>query len=149
MQTFLTFESFKETAESLDSKRLNKQRVEALQIYKSLTGQYESGAWQNHPATRMWRGAEALLCLYAIKICNECDRRGFADNTGMLDKFYDQMNRHLFYVPMWWVNRAQRDRIIYTHRCNLLRKDYNYYKDIFPDVRPEDIFTTSYAWPIP
>ena len=33
MQTFLPYADFKRSAESLDNKRLGKQRVEAMQIY--------------------------------------------------------------------------------------------------------------------
>jgi hypothetical protein len=146
MQTFLPAESFQECAQILDSQRLNKQRVECLQIYNALTGR--SNGWINHPATRMWRRAEHLLCIYAIKISDECDRRGIADNTGVKEKFYEYMNRHLFYVPRWWADEKTKQLVIHTHRCNLLRKDYEYYRKFFPEVPASEIFVTDYHWPI-
>lgn len=145
MQTFLPAETFAECAIVIDSKRLNKQRVECLQVYNALTGR--SSGWTNHPATLMWRGYEALLCTYAIKICLECNRRGFADNTGMLDKFHRYMNNHQFIIPWWWAEEATKNKIIHSHQCNLLRKEYSHYKKIFPWIPEAEIFITDYHWP--
>ena len=60
MQTFLPFESFRESAKVLDDRRLGKQRVEALQIIKAITGQKRLDGkpykgWLNHPCSVMWR----------------------------------------------------------------------------------------------
>jgi hypothetical protein len=55
MQTFLPHRNFDKTAKHLDRKRLIKQSVENLQVLKSLSGLYASGAWKNHPAVKMWR----------------------------------------------------------------------------------------------
>ena len=146
MQTFLCSDSFKETAQILDSRRLNKQRVEVLQIYNSLTG--KSNGWTHHPAVRMWRGAEQLLLIYGIKMCDECDVRGFADNTRMKDRFYEYLHKHVFHIPSWWADKQTKDAIIRTHQCNLLRKDYEYYKQHFPHIPTSDIFVTDYHWPV-
>ena len=45
------------TASQLDNKRLGKQRVEAYQIIRALTG--ESQGWIHHPATKMWHARRA------------------------------------------------------------------------------------------
>jgi hypothetical protein len=147
MQTFLTSPSFQETAQHLDSLRLNKQRVECLQIYNSITG--ISQGWSNHPAVRMWEKHPALLCLYALKMSEECTRRGIKDNAGLEEKFFTWMNAHPFIVPEWWANADSQSRIIHTHRCNLLRKDYLHYRSVFPDVDSKEIFVTDYYWPVP
>ena len=76
MQTFLPSYDFAECAKSLDRKRLMKQRVENLQILKSLAGLYESGAWSNHPAVKMWEGHEDWLFLYNEEIIKEVISRG-------------------------------------------------------------------------
>ena len=70
MQTFMQQQSYKLVAQELDDKRLGKQRVEAYQISKALKGDYAtSGAWENHPATLMWRGYEHQLGWYGFYIC--------------------------------------------------------------------------------
>ena len=52
MQTFLPYRSFSFSAGILDSRRLNKQIVEAYQI---ITGRVPN---KNHPACLMWKGHE-------------------------------------------------------------------------------------------
>ena len=59
MQTFLPFSDFEKSAKALDYRRLGKQRIEAYQIWKVLTGQ--TTAWKNHPAVKMWQGYEQAL----------------------------------------------------------------------------------------
>lgn len=51
MQTFMPYYNWDECAKVLDNKRLNKQKVEALQILKAINDP-EYG-WQNHPAVNM------------------------------------------------------------------------------------------------
>jgi len=50
VNTFLPHADFVKSAESLDNKRLGKQRVEAWQILQALRG--NTKGWVNHPATR-------------------------------------------------------------------------------------------------
>lgn len=156
MQTFLIHESFLETARALDTRRLNKQVVECKQIYASLTGMSEpygkpakqTNSWQHHPAVRMWKGAEHLLCVYAIIMREEATRRKIRDNTEMLKFFEVRMNRHPFIIPSWWSEEAQKSRIIFTHRCNLARKDWKHYFPQFKELKAGDVFTTPYHWPV-
>lgn len=63
MQTFLPYPDFSQTARCLDYRRLGKQRVEAMQLWK--------GQWPNHPASKMWRGHEDWLALYYLEISRE------------------------------------------------------------------------------
>lgn len=63
----------KKSAKCLDDKRLGKQRVEAWQILK--------GDFQNHPASKMWRGCQAALITYIDAITSEWVSRGFDDNV--------------------------------------------------------------------
>jgi hypothetical protein len=138
MQTFLPDESFVKSAYYLDNKRLGKQRVECLHILKALTTP-EYG-WQNHPATKMWRGYEHALAIYAVAICDEWERRGFKDtcrekiiNILMTLPFKDTK-------PKWLGD----DRVHASHRANLKRKDpefYGRYAWDEPDYLP-------YVWPV-
>ena len=49
MQTFLPYRDFRQSAEVLDSKRLNKQILEGYQILKVLNSDDPKAAWRNHP----------------------------------------------------------------------------------------------------
>src|SRR3954467_10297198 len=54
MQTFLPVADFADSARLLDSPRLGKQRVEALQILRAI--ELPDYGWVNHPAVLMWGG---------------------------------------------------------------------------------------------
>jgi hypothetical protein len=56
VQPFLPFTDFEETAQSLETRRLGKRRVETLQIVRAPTR--PGYARRNHPAIRMWREYE-------------------------------------------------------------------------------------------
>ena len=54
MQTFLPYESFEKSAQTLDWRRLGKQRVEGMQIINAITGKKRKDGkpykgWINHP----------------------------------------------------------------------------------------------------
>lgn len=148
MQTFLPYPSYAKSARVLDNKRLGKQRVECKQILRALGvligGLRGSGrGWVHHPAVVMWRGYEHSLCNYAIAMCKEWRRRGFADS--LLDEFVAAQRAirggwRLFRPrPAFVGNRAFHA----SHRSNLLRKDPNYYGQ-FGWVEPADL---PYFWP--
>lgn len=81
MQTFLPYPDFQRVAETLDWRRLGKQRVEARQI---LTALQKGGAWHKHPAVLMWRGFEAALGLYSDYMIREWVKRGYRNNMKFL-----------------------------------------------------------------
>jgi hypothetical protein len=158
MQTFLLSESFRETASFLDSKRLAKQRIETFQIYNALIGLRldsisdeiiaPAKGFLNHPAVRMWQGAENLLCMYGFWISLECDARNIRDDRCLKEFFERRANRHPFVVPRWWLDPIAQKRIIYTHRCNLMRKDPAFYGSRFPEITMAE-YGTPYLWPQP
>ena len=134
MQTFLPIPSFVESARCLDDKRLGKQRVEALQILKALRGEYsKTGAWENHPATKMWRGYETALGQYKNAMVSEWVARGF-QNTMAWETTLDT-----FDMPWWWGDEAFHQ----SHQSNLLRKDPAFYAQFGWKVPP----TLPYVWP--
>lgn len=122
MQTFLTDSNFQNTAITLDYRRLGKQRVEAWQILRALTG--ETKGWVNHPATKMWRGYEFLLCQYGITMCVEWESRGYKDT--MLNRFAEMANQFDLCDNPWWLDFQP---LITSHRSNLYRKDPIYYQE--------------------
>jgi len=84
MQTFLPIPTrdYSEIARLLDSKRLYKQALEAIQITLVLIKKDKEGnfrepkGWVNHPAVRMWRGHEVELARYTWHMISEATHRG-------------------------------------------------------------------------
>lgn len=138
MQTFLPYSNFHETAKVLDWRRLGKQRVEAKQILLTIDRGDEAKGWKNHPAVNMWRGYETALAYYGACICAEWIERGYNDTQ--LPWFRERIGNNVVELP-WWL---EDERVFIGHRSNLLRKDYDYYSQFWPDV-PDDI---PYYWPV-
>lgn len=139
MQTFLPYSSFFISAACLDYKRLGKQRVEAKQILNVLLGKAKINdkgiiAWANHPAVKMWRGYELALAWYHNIMIQEWICRGYK-NTMLLE----ELNGKLVFPP--WLGNVDFHA---SHRSNLLRKDYQYYKAF---GWPESL-DLPYYWPI-
>lgn len=150
MQTFLPEADFSKTAMHLDRQRLMKQRIENLQILKSLAGLYSSGAWSNHPAVRMWSGHEDWLFLYNEAILKEVFLRGYKDNTSQeFDRIYSEHFLGLESDKPWWLGKH---KLHYTHKGRLYEKDpekYYFYHE-FADYRELGYTcceTCSYYWP--
>jgi hypothetical protein len=136
MNTFLPYRSFWQSARCLDRLRLGKQRIEVLQILRTLTGSSEG--WKNHPATCMWRGYEPALAEYGFEICREWTSRGYKDTCyGKIAEIVDPV-AHAY--PPWLGD----DRLHASHRSNLLRKDPLHYKQ-FHWVEPDNL---PYYWPV-
>lgn len=149
MQTFLPHPEFFESARCLDAKRLGKQRVETKQILIALgvpVGDHlgnSDSSWRNHPAVLMWKGHEAQLAQYGLVMCHVWAKRGFKDTL------YPQFKDALIYCindcrfgltnPNW----LGFDKLHASHRSNLLRKDYAYYRQ-FGWQEPPDL---PYFWP--
>ena len=141
MQTFLPYEDFAKSAQVLDMRRLGKQRVEGMQIMRALTD--PTYGWQNHPAVKMWRGHESWLMGYLSKICREWVARGYKDTCYdktlaiYLEAFpgYPTHPR-----PPWLGNR----RFHLSHRRNLLRKDWLWYRKFWPRLSD----ALEYVWPV-
>jgi hypothetical protein len=133
MQTFLPLPSMGQSVKCLDNKRLGKQRVEALQILKALNGDYnKTGAWVNHPATKMWRGFEPALTFYKDLCIEEWIRRGFKNTM-------EYKKEHGVIMPPW----LGCDDFHASHRSNLLRKDPDFYSQ-FNWKESDDL---PYVWP--
>lgn len=136
MQTFLPYKNFRESAKSLDYRRLGKQRVECLQILKAHT--QEGYGWKNHPATKMWVGYTKALAEYAVVICDEWISRGYKDTCRQKILDIVSIDGDIEYPP--WLGD---ERVHASHRANLLRKDMNYYGQHSWSEDPN----TEYYWP--
>ncbi|MEU1471668.1 MSMEG_6728 family protein [Streptomyces sp. NPDC005761] len=149
MQTFLPYPDFTESAAVLDSRRLGKQRVEALQVFRGLT--VPGYGWRRHPAVRMWAGYEEALVRYGLDICTAWTAEGRADTCAIT--LMQDFSSHLHTTTVRtqaqlaadgelppWLGAAEFHR---SHQSALLRKDPAHYRGRFPHV-PDDL---PYVWP--
>jgi hypothetical protein len=140
MQTFLPYPDFHASASTLDRLRLGKQRVEAMQILRTITGQ--STGWRSHPAVRMWQGYPQALASYGLAVCEVWRERGYFDTAA--DFFDDWLMANGLpwsdsLLPPWLSLPAFHA----SHRSNLLRKSPEHYGQ-FGWIEPHDL---PYLWP--
>ncbi|MFF5338314.1 MSMEG_6728 family protein [Streptomyces sp. NPDC013181] len=149
MQTFLPFPGFAESAGVLDPRRLGKQRVEALQVFRGLT--VPGYGWRRHPAVRMWAGYEEALVRYGLDVCAVWTAGGRADTCAAT--LVHDFRAHAAGAPVRsqaglasagelppWLGDPAFHR---SHQSALLRKDPEHYGGLFPGV-PDDL---PYVWP--
>lgn len=135
MQTFLPYGvDFEKSLNCLDNKRAGKQRVEAFQIIKSIEN---GGAWKNHVAVRMWDGNLNVLKEYYNACLVEWQNRGFKNSMQSFEISFIE-------YPEW----LKDYRLIFSHRANLLRKDYCYYTKFNWNIEKELAEKTPYWWPV-
>lgn len=127
--TFVPFDNFEACAKSLDYRRLGKQRVEAYQIWRTLTG--KSKGWRNHPAVKSWAGHTCALAKYTNAMIREWVHRGYRNNMLLLPHCANPK------MPWWWGN----EKIHASHRGVLNRKKPEFYK--FENTME----FTEYIWP--
>lgn len=133
----MPYTDFDQVANCLDSQRLGKQRVEALQILQSIP------LGEHSAACEMWRGHEYTLARYGHTMCVAWAIRGFRDNLRPL------FAQHLTALPLSpipnWLNPSTEEakRLMLTHRSNLVRKDPDYYRRYWPTINPNE----RYYWP--
>lgn len=142
MQTFLPYSDFRKSLETLDNRRLGKQRVEGYQI---LRGMFDlSQGWLHHPAVKMWRGHAPSLVDYTLTACEVWCERGFSDTTA--DKVYELDAEFLSYephdcVPPSWTTDP---RVLDSHKAMLFHKDPIHYKQ-FAEYGAK---IKEYYWPV-
>ncbi|HST71647.1 MSMEG_6728 family protein [Kocuria rosea] len=145
MQTFLPYPDFARSARVLDRRRLGKQRVETLQVLRAAT--VPGYGWFRHPATAMWSQHVPALVAYGRAMVDEWTARGGADSTGwQIREFapqeWDRSPDDGVSEPPPWLGDEALHR---SHRSNLLRKDEDFYRPLFP----EDPAGLDYVWPVP
>jgi hypothetical protein len=144
MQTFLPYPDFRQSAAALDTPRLGKQRVEALQTLRALV--IPEYGWQSHPAIRMWMGHVPALTMYGLAMVDEWTTRGFDDTTRDNIREFAPQAAHPDYaakivLPPWLGNPDFH----LSHRSNLIRKDPHFYEEVFPGTE----HGLEYVWPEP
>ncbi len=143
MQTFLAYPDFGASARVLDSARLGKQRLEALQALRALV--LPVYGWSNHPAARMWRGHVPALTRYTLTMIEEWTARGNADSLfETVLEFAPQVataRQDALEMPPWVGDEAFHR----SHQSNLVRKFAEHYRPHFADVADD----LPYVWPEP
>lgn len=141
--TFLPYPDFKRSIQSLDNKRLGKQRVEAKQLINALT---LGGSLEKHPACKMWRGYESALKLYYNICLDEFEARGFKNNMERISPdsgdIYISPNKGDKVVYPWFINWLPFHK---SHQASLVRKHPEYYREKF-NVE-EYYLDKGYIWP--
>ena len=137
MQTFLPVANFVESVKILDWRRLNKQRVEARQIYDILNGKVNR--WVNHPTVQMWIGYKNALAQYHNECIKEWVKRGYQNNMPYLSVFAVCEQRTQYEIPWWFGMKEFHD----SHKASLLAKNPSWYKQFNWDVEPK----IEYIWP--
>jgi hypothetical protein len=132
MQTFVPYDDDMKSAACLDDRRLLKQIVECHQILRALTD--PNYGWQNHPATKMWRGYSRRLYSYYEAMQSEYKKR----RNKYVNVSPPVNNDDLSTDPSWWGGVIHA-----THRANLLRKKQEYYSTF---GWTEDV-NMPYFWP--
>lgn len=154
MQTFLSEPTFEESVAVIDPKRLNKQLFECRQILDAIIKTPEGGRQKvngkyvfaaNHPATNMYRGYEGFLIEYASFCAVELNRRDAAWQTHwFFIQSLVQDNPGAFTyktIPDWWTDPVQKDKIMYTHRASLYRKNPEHYSQYKTDALTLDKYS--------
>jgi hypothetical protein len=144
MQTFLPYPDFRQSAAALDTARLGKQRVEALQTLRALV--IPGYGWQTHPAIRMWMGYVPALTMYGLAMVDEWTERGHPDKTRENITEFAPQAAHPDYaakIPMPpWLGDPD---FHLSHRSKLVRKEPKFYTSVFEDAVPD----MDYIWPEP
>ena len=135
MQTLLPYPNYIRSVQSLDMKRLGKQRVEAMQIIKILENYDQSVGWKNHPAVKMWVGYINSLKYYTNCCIDEWIKRGYKNTITKYN--VDHQNEDPWYIGNADFHRAMRARLI--------EKNEEFYLPKFPDDK--NFNKGKYFWP--
>ncbi len=134
----------------LDSRRLNKQKIEIFQILNCLCiGKYQhretiihewkpcdnetynnspkinvrKTPWYNHPATQAVKNYELFFIDYALEIADSCLRLGYKDTLIPKIKAFKEIFSGEYKKPWYWGN----EKFHSSHRAALLFKNFEYY----------------------
>ena len=137
MQIFLPYSDVKKSLQSLDNKRLGKQRVETYQIISAITRRPKLDGtpykgWLNHPCTIMWRNHVTALKFYFNASIEEWVNRGFK-NTMEYETISEDIQLPSFIGD---------ERFHSSHRANLLKKQPDFYSKYGWSENPLD----PYVW---
>lgn len=137
VNTFLPYPNFEQSIQSLDDKRLGKQRTECKQIINALEKYKNEGivaGYLRHPATLMWYGYENALKYYHNLCIYEWVNRGKNNTMEYIE--------HGEVEYPWFIGW---ELFHMSHQASLLRKDQHHYSQYFT---PSEFYSQrGYIWP--
>lgn len=144
MQTFMPHRDMMISIRCLDKRRLNKQKLEALQILEILLGAKDGGSYKNHPAVLQYIGYEGYLAIYGWACCKICNERGIKDRANISEKFIHYicqltLKGKSFSKPPYIGNEDYHS----SHRAALLAKDPTWYSQF----KWSEVPVINYYWP--
>jgi len=153
MQTFVPYTDVDMCASVLDDKRLNKQILEAFQIYTTIClledrdfyivkdGKLKKRGWVSHPCVLMWKSNKDYLCVYANAVCKEWQKRGHKHvKVEFFQNAISELSKSTHPAPpVWWGRKDVHD----SHKSQLLSKNFNHYIQYFKEI-PAGL---PYIWP--
>jgi len=112
----------RKSLQTLDNKRLGKQRVETYQIISAITRRPKLDGtpykgWLNHPCTVMWKDYVEALKVYMNISIEEWIGRGFKNTME-----FESISTSVVYPPF-----IGNERFHSSHRANLLKKEPEFY----------------------
>lgn len=125
----------------LDTKRLGKQRLEAMMILRAL--KKETKGWMNHPATKMWTGYELALKKYFNETVSEWVRRGHNNTYELFPEVEQHESSSQTILQPPWISNTH---VLNSHKARLIQKDASYYQPHFQDL-PAHCLNYGYIWP--
>jgi hypothetical protein len=159
VNTFIPYADMRASLQCLDSRRLQKQGLEAFQIYLILINApvikpdgttKERKGHKNHPVVRMWNGYLLALRIYICIAVQETGMRktkkGLNYKTTKMTEYIEKYNllpteeevKNLVYPP-WWSNPS----VHVSHQAKLYIKDPIYYAQF----KQAALHFTDYVWP--
>lgn len=161
VNTFLPFPHVRNSLKALDNRRVQKQAVEAYQIYLILINEdveditsVKSKGFRNHPAVRMWRGYIMALRYYICEAVEETSTRltkaGVPYKTTKMREnirlhgiaLTDEEQKSIIY-PHWWGNPW----VHASHQYKLYHKNPVHYVSFEDNAKLYGQYYQDYLWP--
>ncbi len=164
MQVFVPYSDYQKSVESLDSRRLRKQLLEATQLLDIMFGlPTKSGkprtGWLNHPCLTAWKQTPGALIEYTLYALEECKKREFKT-----DYYSDKLKEYSGFTtslksPVWLGD----EEIHSSHRARLLQKGWeekikgqktaddtivHYKNQNWSEMFLGNFFDLEYIWPV-
>lgn len=129
MQTFMPYPNIYDSAMILDMQRLNKQILESDQMIRAeLT--HNDKFYKNHPVRKMWAKNVYAHMAYRDTMLKAWYHRGGGGSRTYYNPYETKINPEF---PFWYNNSETLNKICKSHRKALLIKNFEYYKNFFPD----------------
>ena len=163
MQVFMPYADYQKSLESLDTKRLVKQGLEASQLLDIMfniptkSGKLRKG-WMNHPALIAWATTPGALVQYLIY--NSLEMKNRNCKTDYIDTKLSEYKKYTTSLssPVWLGD----EEIHSSHRARLLQKGFEekengrkkadetiqwYSQFKWEEMKDPDLFRRDYIWP--